>query len=48
MSEDIFSYVARLKRQCETQGCEADLLIMSGGVGELLNSTFLESFEGVR
>ncbi|KAF0288311.1 hypothetical protein FJT64_013298 [Amphibalanus amphitrite] len=48
MSEDIFNYVGHLKQECETQGCEADLLIISGGASELLNSTFLESFEGVR
>ncbi|XP_043247307.1 uncharacterized protein LOC122394482 [Amphibalanus amphitrite] len=48
MSEDIFNYVGHLKQECETHGCEADLLIISGGASELLNSTFLESFEGVR
>ena len=48
MSEDIFSYVGRLRQECERHGCEADLLILSGGASELLNSTFLESFQGVR
>ena len=38
----------RLRSDCQTSGCEGDILIMSGGVGELLNSTLMDSFTGVR
>ena len=54
MGDDLFSYVDGVKQECETHGCEEDLLIISGGVAELLNSTFLrnssflDSFTGVR
>ena len=44
----MFCYVNHLTSECETHGCEGDILIMSGGIGELLNSTLLDSFTGVR
>ncbi|XP_037087248.1 uncharacterized protein LOC119107803 [Pollicipes pollicipes] len=48
LGDDIFSYIGRLKRECVEEGCDGDLLIISGGVAELLNSTLMESFSGVR
>lgn len=48
LGPDVFSYVDRLTTECQTSGCEGDILIMSGGMGELLNSTLLDSFTGVR
>ncbi|KAF0310680.1 hypothetical protein FJT64_001878 [Amphibalanus amphitrite] len=48
MGEDVFSYVNHLTADCAEHGCEGDILIMSGGIGELLNSTLLDSFTGVR
>jgi len=48
LGPDIFEYVERLVSQCREEGCAEDLLIMSGGVAEQLNSTILDSFTGVR
>ena len=48
LGPDVFSYVDELTKDCEKSGCEGDILIISGGIGELLNSTLLDSFTGVR
>ncbi|XP_037070631.1 uncharacterized protein LOC119091840 [Pollicipes pollicipes] len=48
LGPDTLGYVDHLMTECEAEGCEGDILIFSGGVGELLNSTLLDSFTGVR
>lgn len=48
LGPEVFQYVEALSHQCDTEGCAGDLLIVSGGVGELLNSTLIDSFRGVR
>lgn len=48
LNDDAFSYIDSWRARCENEGCENDLLIFSAGVGELLESTLMDSFDGVR
>jgi len=48
LGDDVFRYVDNLRKLCEADGCRDDIFIISGGTGELLNSTLMDSFAGLR